>query len=1712
MNIFNVHSQVVDQYSKYISSFLEISDNRIRESVDDYFSSRKLWPQPLIQFNPSFASAESIDELCEKGILHNELKNIFKDYRLYKHQVEALVLGSKQRNFIVTSGTGSGKSLTFIGSIFNYLFSNPTRKRGISALIVYPMNALINSQFLEIDRYKKSYEENSGNPFPITFRQYTGQESKIEKEEALKELPDILLTNYMMLELIMTRLGERDFRDSIADNLRFLVFDELHTYRGRQGSDVSMLIRRINSKCKNNIVSIGTSATMVSGTSILEQKQKVVEVAEKIFGQKFEVDQIINEKLIKSVSGGKSKVDKSELIRELESGFEYGLTKAKILELNLACWFENKVALDAMDGELVRKKPLMRDEIVNLLSELTGLGTEICESRVNQFLVLVNEINKKEGKTDSAILPFKVHQFIAQTGTVYVTLESSEERIITLDPAGIVVDDEGEKKPLYPVIFSRTSGVEFVCVKKDTSKKLLEPREFNQRIADEEEENVELGYLITEQEEPIWSSDQLTNLPDSWLKIRSNGEVEIKKDYKEKLPQRISFNEHGNFSDNENEFPYKGWFMSAPLLFDPTSGTFYDRKTAEGTKLTKLGTEGRSTATTILAFSAIKALEDEDQKYEEQKLLSFTDNRQDAALQAGHFNDFYRVGKLRAAIYQALNQNKDETLDHSTITQQVFEALNLKQEQYAKNPSPLPFQAEENENAFKNYLTYRILSDLKRGWRVTLPNLEQCGLLLIGYKHLKETCEVEDFWKDLLLLNKMNVEERYDFLTQVIDYFRKNYALSHTMLEPNEVIKVSNVIREEIRPEWGLDENDKIDLPYYMRVETLTANYQKIYTASIGAQSYFGKYLKAEAKKRDEVIDKNNYTDFVYKLLDKLVQAKYLSVKEINQGKSKLKLYSLEVKTILWKVGDGETVIPDKIRLKTYKDYAPKINKYFRDFYRQDFSKLKIIEAREHTAQIKNEDRKIREQQFRDGDISLLSCSPTMELGIDIATLNIVHLRNVPPSPANYAQRSGRAGRSGQAALVLTFCSNYSPHDKHYFKKPADMVSGVVRPSRIDLLNEELMSTHLNAIYLSEAGINALDHSIGDLIDIDDLANLKMKDSVNESISFNTERKNLVRIYFKNVISQIENELEKTYWYKEEWIRKNIEDIPRKFDESLNRWREIYKSAIRQRVRAQEIINNPIYSNYSEERKRAYAEEKQANKQIDLLMNRDSESNKNFSEFYPYRYLASEGFLPGYNFTRLPIRAYIPKGEDGEFVSRPRFLALREFGPGNIIYHDGARYKINQMIQHEMESKIERMKVSKATNYALMGEDYQLEYCPFTKVHLNTDNEREIYTDILPLAENRSYKIDRISCEEEERQSMGYDIKTFFTIEGIKDRVETVVVKDETDSLLKVRYIPAATLIKLNEKWRSRKEPGFLVNIKTGFWKKEFKKEEIKKEDGKDLSNIKRVRLFTKDTADAIFIHPLKALSFEEGFEADSIITFQYALKRAIENIYQVEQNEIGVEVMGSTDWPNILIYEAAEGSLGILSQLVRDKEEFKKLIKEAYRVCYFENGEDTNPKAGPATYEDLLSYYNQWYHQRIDRHLIKDQLERLMICEMEARGTSAFENYEEQYEFLLERIDPNSSTEKKFIKFLFDSGLKLPDEAQFSPDDLYVRPDFYYKNEKACVFCDGTPHDDKYIKEDDRNKREALRNKGYDVIEYYYKDKLEDLVRKRSDIFTKVK
>jgi superfamily II DNA/RNA helicase len=1635
-------------------------------------------------------------ELCRNdGLLHPDIQNTFGDYQLFRHQIEALQLGVAGKDFVVTSGTGSGKSLTYLGTIFNHLFKEK-KENGIKAVIVYPMNALINSQTEEIGKYRDNYQR-SGRKFPITFAQYTGQQDDDARSGTKEELPDILLTNYMMLELILTRSGEQRIRDSIFKDLRYLVFDELHTYRGRQGADVSMLIRRIKAQAAQNVICIGTSATMVSGGTLQEQKEKVAEVATTIFGTPFTHEQIVTEYLTKSFKG--EIPGKSELVNALGKEIVESAPESELLDNPIARWLENRVAIK-QDGDLLKRgAPLTLAQIVKRLSDDSGVDNGVVLDKIVKFLRWLATVNAAKENKKYSHLPYRLHQFISQSGSVYITLGKGDACFITLDPG--VSKQVGDKQlPLYPLVFSRFSGVEFICVKKDDDKKMLFSREFRDVIDEEEEEDISAGYLI--RDTSIWNiEEEYQNLPDAWGKVDRHGNFIPNKNYMTRLPQKVYYDEKGNFS-TDAQYENEGWFITAPLLFDPSAGMFFHGKTSESTKLGRLGSEGRSTSTTVLSFSLLKLLAESGYERCDQKLLSFTDNRQDAALQSGHFNDFIRTIQLRAAIYNALK--KATVLEFSNIDQTVFDALGIVQDEYAKTPADFPSAIRDNENAFKMLLMYRILYDLRHGWRVVLPNLEQCALLKISYKNLQENCEAVACWKKIPWIQNLTVEDRMDLVYTVLDYLRRSYAvyssgyLTQRVIEENE-----RKIREKLKAPWTLEPSERFEEPCWMRYEQLDTKRHRKFYQSIGARSPMGRYLRGIAKINGIIMKEPDYVEFIRTFFDLLEGAGWVhSESAITIDGNESKTYQLCVEQVLWLLGDNKTVAVDKIRVKSYKANEIKPNQFFSGLYQTNFKNFKQFESREHTGQLSNDDRIDREDKFRKGDYSVLYCSPTMELGIDIKDLSVVHLRNVPPNPANYAQRSGRAGRSGQGALVFTSCSTYSPHDRNYFNKKQEMVAGVVAPPKIDLNNSELVETHLNALYLAKAGIGELKQSIKDIID-ESSPSLPIRPDIQAKLKLSSIAISEVKNIFLRLLEQ-GNGSRRIGWLTPEGIEIKLSNAHSRFNDALVRWRKLYLVAKAQLEEAQAVIRDGRYKEGSSEKKDAYRKEKQADRQRALLRNETGTQKNDLSEFYPYRYLAAEGFLPGYNFTRLPIRTFIEIGDAGEYISRSRFVALREFGPRNMIYHNGARYKVEQLLTSDADKKLEDAKVAKSSGYILMDDEYNCEVCPITNISLTDGANKEMFTHLIKMAETRSVQVARISCEEEERLRQGYDIKTYFSVPCGKESIETAIIKNDNEAFLKLQYIPAANLVQINNRWRINKEVGFPMGMISGKWKNDSSASgKTTKDEKKSEEENLRVRLYTSDTADALYIQPIKALALD----SNGVITLQFAIKRAIENVFQVEPGELGVELMGNVEHPNIFLYEAAEGSLGILSQFTGNSGIFGKIVNEAISLCRYDDPEYLEP----ASYDDLLSYYNQRYHQNIDRFLIKDALEKLLICHIDLVDKYAERDYDEHYQVLLRQVDPNSTMEVNFLNYLYNNNLRLPDAAQKRVEGIYVQPDFHYEPD-IWVFCDGTPHDKDSVKENDIAVRGALRSRGDQVIVYYYKDSLEDLVENRSDIFKKVR
>src|SRR5207247_6135214 len=170
----------------------------------------RLWPEPLLQVSPSYKRVASVDDLARRGLILEETAQVFRDGRgdpfgRYQHQVEALEKARAGESYVVTSGTGSGKSLAYFLPIIDAFLRQPPIRDRASELVIDPMNALVNSQLQALTKMKSSYERRTGRNFPVTFARYTGDTKGDERRALQTNPPQIVLTNYVMAELLLVR-------------------------------------------------------------------------------------------------------------------------------------------------------------------------------------------------------------------------------------------------------------------------------------------------------------------------------------------------------------------------------------------------------------------------------------------------------------------------------------------------------------------------------------------------------------------------------------------------------------------------------------------------------------------------------------------------------------------------------------------------------------------------------------------------------------------------------------------------------------------------------------------------------------------------------------------------------------------------------------------------------------------------------------------------------------------------------------------------------------------------------------------------------------------------------------------------------------------------------------------------------------------------------------------------------------------------------------------------------------------------------------------------------------------------------------------------------------------------------------------------------------------------------------------------------------------
>jgi hypothetical protein len=628
----SLDDHLLEQYTGFARSFTRIRAIEIQNKVDALYAGRRFWPEPLIQLNPHYEGGGSIQALLGSKGLVADCARIFRDPRpaqddpdkslkLRRHQEQAIGLALDGKSFVVTTGTGSGKSLCFFIPIVDAVVK--AKRKGETArtraVVVYPMNALANSQLEEL----KKFLVDQHHPVPVTFARYTGQESSEERERIRNNPPDILLTNFMMLELLMTRQSELD--KAVIENcrgLKFIVLDELHTYRGRQGADVAMLMRRLRARVgdpDHPPICIGTSATMASEGVEEDRNQIVADVASRLFGTPISRDAIVTETLRRATDPNRSA---DEGLRDLgaaviraASGSPYdGKSNVEISQDELAIWVETRLGLRDVNRKPLRASPTSLKGAAKILSEDSKQSVDACESALKNSLLAFSLSEKTRGYPDGDDTPlfaFKLHQFISGAGRLYSTLDAAGSRTVTFE--GQIFDPAHPEKRLYATHFCRRCGQEHhpVTLVDDIGSSRFEKREIDDVPVSEDEDPDGVadrwGFLMPEPVDGEFAfQGRDEDYPDLWLEETRAGELRLKATYRKTRAELFSVLPDGSTGSGGR----RAWFMPGRFKFCPACGEHHSDSTRDINRLSALSAEGRSSATTIIIAAILRWMND----------------------------------------------------------------------------------------------------------------------------------------------------------------------------------------------------------------------------------------------------------------------------------------------------------------------------------------------------------------------------------------------------------------------------------------------------------------------------------------------------------------------------------------------------------------------------------------------------------------------------------------------------------------------------------------------------------------------------------------------------------------------------------------------------------------------------------------------------------------------------------------------------------------------------------------------------------------------------------------------------------------------------------------------------------------------------------------------------------------------------------------------
>lgn len=1113
INPLTITDLISRRYMMYLQTTFQINDLELGPLFKETITKNQFIKGPVIEVTPPFKKGVPLRELIDEGTLSPHFRSLTfpVDRDLYLHQERAVRKVVKdKRNIIVATGTGSGKTEIFIISVLNELFRQKEAGRlgpGVRALLLYPMNALVN------DQLKRMRELLAKCP-DITFGRYTGEtledpkkalekylklhggqqpipNERISRKEMWDAPPHILLTNYAMLEYLLLRPRDICFFDGVfAHDWSFIVLDEAHTFTGAKGIEMAMLLRRLKDRVVKSepgkLRCIATSATLGDGS---EDSEGIALFASQLFGEIFSTDDIINAErlpILDSEGWGMPDLElygawKQYLSDQNNTPEPEGLLKIAsskgvpddILKIALS---SSKGNVNAFIYSILNGDNRLRT-FKKHLSKNPDFFEKICDlfgpsqNDPKNFVALVELAGRARCfDSDNPLLSARYHLFIRAVEGAFIRFFPKKE--IYFVPTK-ETEAGGHKYPVFEMGACRYCGVPFLVGKIDSADGI--PKLKQETLSFYEDDaplkhfllSSSFNYDDTNEDDEVESAGMSHISGERYILCGKCGSI----DKASRVKSACSCG---------NEF-------QVPLIFIETKDQSLKRcpscnKLSLGTPVVSRFYTGRDAVPSVLASAIYQELPDIIPKMQihmnrageksqpwapkniksnhtkTRSLLVFSDSRQDAAFFAPYLGHTYNRILRRALLIKIIKENGQQILKNHWRITDFFAPLKSECDHLRIFHG---CTTEEKNNAFRRWLLYEFAFGKMKG---SLEELGLCGFRLVKPENWEAPAPLLDApWE-------LSEDESWELFQHLIDFFRTDCALqfpdgispTDEFFKPRNFqfyFRKSGSSKTHHIMSWSPGPNyNNRRLDYLVRLAgRLNPEISEEYCRSTldGIWEFSSK------------LHNNNSDLFITQHLG------HEGVGMVMDPRHWEVTSSLIDPDSKWYICDRcQTLTLHNIRsvCPTFKcegSLHPVDPNEFKkeNHYRILYTEMEPVPMRveEHTAQLNNDTASDLQQQFIDGKVNVLSCSTTFELGVDVGELQAVFMKNMPPSAANYIQRAGRAGRRIEsAAFATTYCQRRS-HDLTHFKDPMPFVKGIIRPPAFELENEKIIRRHIYA-------------------------------------------------------------------------------------------------------------------------------------------------------------------------------------------------------------------------------------------------------------------------------------------------------------------------------------------------------------------------------------------------------------------------------------------------------------------------------------------------------------------------------------------------------------------------------------------------------------------------------------------------------------------------